>query len=116
MTELPKKALFSDFYKIADENPKALKLLVFIIDNIDKNDAMICSYKVFEEALEMSSRTVSRAIEYLRKKGFLSIYKSGSSNIFVVNEDKLHWKKAGNNFGYCKITANVILSKNEQTQ
>ena len=55
-----KKSPFSRFYQInkdnsdylrscLDENPKALKLLLFIFDHMDKYNAVICSYKVFQE-------------------------------------------------------------------
>jgi len=57
-----RKSPFSRFYQInkdnsdylrscLDENPKALKLLLFIFDHMDKYNAVICSYKVFQETL-----------------------------------------------------------------
>ena len=80
-----RKSPFSSFYQVnkdnseylrscLDENPKALKILFFIFDHMDKYNAVICSYKVFE-ALGMSGRTISRAIKYLKDNGFLYIYK-----------------------------------------
>ena len=57
-----RKSPFSRFYQVNKdnseylrsclrENPKALDLLFFIIDLIDKYNAVICSYQVFLEAL-----------------------------------------------------------------
>ena len=93
-----RKSPFSSFYQVnkdnseylrscLDENPKALKILFFIFDHMDKYNAVICSYKVFEEALGMSGRTISRAIKYLKDNGFLYIYKSGTSNVYVANKN-----------------------------
>lgn len=84
-----RKSPFSNFYQVnidespalrkcLDENPKALKLLFFIFDHMDNYNAVICSYQVFQEALGMSGRTVSRAIKYLKDNGFIYIYKCGS--------------------------------------
>lgn len=119
-----RKSPFARFYQVnkdnskylrscLDENPKALKLLFFIFDHMDKYNAVICSYQVFQDALEMSSRTVSRCIKYLKDNGFLYVYKSGSSNVYVVNKN-LVWNSWGNNVEYCEFPANIILSRIEQ--
>lgn len=121
-----RKSPFSNFYQVnkdkseylrscLDENPKALKLLFFIFDHMDKYNAVICSYQVFQEALGMSSRTVSRCVKYLKDNGFVYIYKSGSSNVYVANKD-LVWNSWGNNIEYCEFPANVVLSKSEQEE
>lgn len=121
-----RKSPFTSFYQVnkdnseylrscLDENPKALKLLFFIFDHMDKYNAVICSYQVFQEALGISSRTVSRCIKYLKDNGFLYIYKSGLSNVYVANKD-LVWNSWGNNIEYCEFPANIILSKTEQEE
>ena len=96
-----------------DGNPKALKLLLFIFDHMDNYNALICSYKVFQEALKMSKATIQRAIRYLKDSGFLYVYKSGTSNVYVANKN-LVWKSWGTNFEYCKFPANIILAESEQ--
>lgn len=121
-----RKSPFSSFYQVnkdnseylrscLDENPKALKILFFIFDHMDKYNAVMCSYKVFEEALGMSGRTISRAIKYLKDNGFLYIYKSGTSNVYVANKN-LVWNSWGNNREYCEFPANIILSAAEQDE
>lgn len=121
-----RKSPFSSFYQVnkdnseylrscLKENPKALELLFFIFDHMDKYNAVICSYKVFQEALNMSSRTVSRAVKYLKDNGFLYVYKSGTSNVYVANKD-LVWNSWGNNLDYCEFPANIVLSKSEQEE
>lgn len=121
-----RKSPFSRFYQVnkdnseylrscLDENPKALKLLLFIFDHMDKYNAVICSYQVFQEALGMSGRTVSRCVKYLKDNGFLYVYKSGTSNVYIANPD-LVWNSWGNNMQYCEFPANVILSASEQEE
>jgi len=119
-----RKSPFSRFYQVnkdnseylrscLKENPKALELLFFIFDHMDKYNAVVCSYKAFQEALGMAQATIARSIKYLKEKGFLYIYKSGSSNVYVANKE-LVWNSWGNNTKYCEFPANVILSKEEQ--
>lgn len=121
-----RRSPFTNFYQVnrdnseylrscLDENPKALKLLFFIFDHMDNYNAVMCSYQVFQEALGMSSRTVSRCVKYLKDNGFLYVYKSGSSNVYVANKN-LVWNSWGNNVEYCEFPANILLSKSEQEE
>ena len=121
-----RKSPFSRFYQInkdnsdylrscLDENPKALKLLLFIIDHMDKYNAVICSYKVFQETLGMGQATVARCVKYLKDHGFLYVYKTGTSNVYVANKN-LVWNSWGNNVEYCEFPANIILSASEQEE
>ena len=99
--------------KIADESPKALKLLFFIFDHMDKYNAVVCSYKVLQEALAISESTIKRAVKYLKNNGFISVYKTGTSNVYIANPN-LVWNSWGNNIKYCEFPANIILSATEQ--
>ena len=121
-----RKSPFSLFYQInkdnsdylrscLDENPKALKLLLFIFDHMDKYNAVICSYKVFQETLGMGQATVARCVKYLKDHGFLYVYKTGTSNVYVANKN-LVWNSWGNNVEYCEFPANIILSASEQEE
>ena len=121
-----RKSPFSRFYQInkdnsdylrscLDENPKALKLLLFIFDHMDKYNAVICSYKVFQETLGMGQATVARCVKYLTDHGFLYVYKTGTSNVYVANKN-LVWNSWGNNVEYCEFPANIILSASEQEE
>lgn len=101
--------------KAAQENPTALSVLLFLIENMNKMNAIVASYAVIQEVLGMSKPTVTRSIKYLKEKGFIAIYKSGSSNVYVVNND-LVWTNYGNKVMYSKFPANVILSASEQSE
>ena len=62
---------------------------------------------------DISRATVSRAIKILRDGGFIYVYKSGTSNVYVVNPD-LAWKTYGKNRRFCEFPATVVLDYDEQ--
>ena len=121
-----RKSPFSSFYQVNKDNsedlrsclqetPKAVEVLFFIFDHMDKYNAVVCSYKVFQEALGIGQATVARSVKYLKDNGFLYIYKSGTSNVYVANKN-LVWNSWGNNQEYCEFPANIVLSKSEQEE
>lgn len=120
------KSKFKDFYQInkkhsdklitlALKNPKANALLLFILNNMDGLNALQCSSVVLQEALGMSRTTIYRLTKYLQQNGFIAILKSGTSNVYIVNDD-LAWSSWGNNKQYCKFPATVMLSGTENAE
>ena len=51
--------------------------------------------------------------EILKENGFISVYKTGTSNVYIANPN-LVWNSWGNNVKYCEFPANIILSATEQ--
>ncbi|ELC8423362.1 hypothetical protein G6Z12_13590 [Clostridium perfringens] len=124
--ENERKSKFKDWYQVnrehsdklinlAIKNPKANALLFFLLDNMDGYNAVQCSSVVFKEALGMSRTTSYRYLKYLADNGFIAILKSGTANIYVINDD-LAWSSWGKNKKYCKFPANVILSATENKE
>lgn len=120
-----KQSPYTDFYQVNRENsialrgllkesPTALQILFFLFDHMDKYNAVVCSYKVLQEALGISSATVTRAVRQLKDKGFIYVYKTGTANVYVTNP-KLVWNSWGTNLKYCEFPVNIVLSKSEQT-
>lgn len=101
--------------KACSDNTQAVRILLFIIEHMDRYNALVCSYKVFQEHLNISRPTITRAIKYLKDNGFLAIYKAGACNVYVIN-DNLVWTNKGSKLKYCKFPANVILSAAEQEE
>lgn len=121
-----RKSPFKAFYQVNKDhsedlmwlvktNPNAYRVLLFLFDHMDKYNAVMCSYNVLQEALEVSESTVKRAIRVLKEHGFIYIYKSGTSNVYVTNPD-IAWNSWGNNRQYCEFPANIILSASEQEE
>jgi DNA-binding transcriptional ArsR family regulator len=102
---------FKDFSNIT--NDPNMKVMLFIVEHMDHYNALVCSYKVIEEALGISQATVARSIKFLREKGMIYVRKSGTSNVYTLNPE-IAWKSWGSNKKYCKFPANILLSHNEQ--
>jgi DNA-binding transcriptional ArsR family regulator len=98
---------------LAVKHSKAHAILYFLVDQMDEYNAVICSYKVLEEVLEISKATVQRNLQVLKENGFIAILKSGTSNVYAIN-DSVYWKSWGNNRRYSKFPANVVLALSEQ--
>lgn len=101
--------------RLVDENPQALKILLFIIRNMDGYNALVCSYKVLEERFRISHSSVWRHVKYLKDNGYISVQKTGSSNIYILTPE-LAWKSWGTNIPYCKFPANVMITSSEQDE
>ena len=108
-----------DYYKAEDwlmaKSPIAYRIFKFLINNMDGYNAVVCSYKVIQEVFEISQVTVSRAIKLLKEKGYIAIFKSGTANIYAIN-DKIVWNSWGSNYSQSKFPANIILSITEQEE
>lgn len=87
----------------------ASKLLFFIIEQMDGYNALGASYQVFMDYLDVSKDTVRRAIKLLFDGGFIDILKSGTSNIYIVNQD-IAWTSYGNQKKMCKFNGNMLVS------
>lgn len=93
--------------------PKSAAILSFLVDQMDEYNAVMCSSKVLEELLGISRQTISKNITILKENGYIAVLKSGSSNVYTVN-DTVYWKSWGNNRKYSKFPANVVLALSEQ--
>lgn len=100
---------------LAVNHPKANAILYFLVDQMDDYNAVMCSTKVITEVLGISRQTVSKNISILKEAGFIAVLRSGSSNIYSIN-DKVYWKSWGNKRQYSKFPANVILGMSEQEE
>jgi len=100
---------------LALKYPKAHAILLFLIDQMDDFNAVMCSYRVLEEVLDVGQATIARNIKILKENGFIAVLKSGSSNVYAIN-DKIYWKSWGNNRKYSKFPANVVLALSEQEE
>lgn len=93
--------------------PKALSLLLFIFEKMDRYNAVVMSYNVITERLKISRATAERAVKYLKDNGFIYIKKSGTTNIYIANSE-LAWKSYGKNIVHCEFPANVVLTSSDQ--
>lgn len=124
--ERERKSPFNNWYQInsnhsddliwvVKENPNAFRVFLFLLNHMDKYNAVMCSYQVLQEALDIGRTTASTAIKFLKEHGFIHVYKSGTSNVYITNPD-IAWKSWGNNRQYCEFPANVLISASEQDE
>lgn len=95
------------------DNPRATAVFMFLIKHMDKRNAIIISQQAISEAMGISRKTVYSSIKYLIDKKALTIYKSGTSNIYAVNS-QIAWKATANGKRYALFDARVYISKSEQ--
>ena len=80
---------------------------------MDNYNAVVASYKVMQEALNVSQSTIKRSVNYLSKNGYIHIAKSGTSNVYILNP-QIAWKSWATNKAYCEFPAKVVLAQSEQ--
>ena len=90
----------------------ASSILMFIIEHMDKGNALCCSHSVLMDYFEISKPTITRAIKLLKDNGFIDVLKSGTSNVYIVNSS-VAWTSWSNNREYCKFNGTMLVSKSE---
>ena len=88
------------------EMPSAFKVFMFIIKNMDANNALVVSMDALEEALGLSRSTLDKAIKYLEENKWLRIRKQGTSNVYVINPE-IAWTGWVNPTQYCPSSTPV---------
>lgn len=97
---------------LINKSGKAANILNFILEHMDYNNALMCSYQVFMDYFEISHSTVVRAIKLLKENGFIDVLKSGTSNVYIVNQE-IAWTSWDNQKKYCKFNGNILISAKE---
>lgn len=123
MTEEQKNRDFIQLYrdhidnvaKLARDNGKAYDLFMLLVKHMDGTNALAVSNIALSELLQVTTRTVQRAVKYLKDNGWVCVLKSGTSNVYIVNPD-VAWTSYGNQKQYCKFQANVLLSSSENAE
>ena len=95
------------------KSPTAYRILRFLVSNMDNYNAVICSYRVMQEKLNISKATVERAIRLLKDHQFIQVVRTGGANVYLVNKH-LYWNSWGSNYAYAFFDAKVIISVSEQ--
>lgn len=104
-----------DVAKLARDNGKAYDLFMLLVKHMGGTNALAVSNIALSELLQVTTRTVQRAVKYLKDNGWVCVLKSGTSNVYIVNPD-VAWTSYGNQKQYCKFQANVLLSSSENAE
>ena len=100
-------------YWLMKESSDAYCIMDFLASNMDRYNAVICSYRVMQEKLGYSQSTIARAIKLLKEHNYIDVKKTGTSNIYMLNK-RLYWNSWGTNYAYAQFGANIIISASEQ--
>lgn len=98
--------------KLAGKNPTAFQIFMFICEHMDGYNALMASYQVFMDYTGKGRTTCSIAIKYLYNNGFIDILKSGTSNVYIINQD-IAWTSYGNQKKFCKFNGNILIAESE---
>lgn len=103
----------SSIVNLQKEDAKAGVLFMFLLEHMDRENALIVSIETISELLEWSRPTVCRKIKFLKEKNFITTARTGNSSIYFVNAN-IAWSTYGNKKEYAKFKASVLISKSEQ--
>ena len=120
MKQQEKNGNFVQFYrnnmpavsKLAGNNPTAFQLFMFICEHMDGYNALMASYQVFMDYTGKSKDTIRKSIKHLYDHGFVDILKSGTSNVYIINQD-IAWTSYGNQKKYCKFNGKILIAESE---
>lgn len=101
--------------ELGSENPRALQLFMFFLKHMDGANALCVSRQCLSEILNMSEKTISRAVKHLKDKGWICVLKSGTSNVYIINPD-VSWTSYADQKSYCRFKTNVIVSSSENAE
>lgn len=101
--------------ELASQNALAFKLFMFLTKHMDNNNALCVSMKSLQELLGYSRQTISKAVKYLKDKGWLCVLKSGTTNIYILNP-QIVWTSYDSQKSYCKFQTNVIVTPGENAE
>ncbi|MFM9587306.1 hypothetical protein, partial [Streptomyces caniscabiei] len=82
---------------IADLGAKsalALDLLMVLAQSMDKQNAVMISFKAMQQILGKSRPTLDRAVRLLREDNWIQVVKVGTANAYVLNS-AVFWTDRG---------------------
>lgn len=90
----------------------AMSIMLFFMENMDRKNALACSYDVLQDYFECSRMTIYRAIKMLEENGFIGVLKSGNSNVYTVNTE-VAWSSWNNKKKYARLDGVILISHKE---
>lgn len=101
------------FRELNLKNHKAMNFLMFMLEHMNRNNALIVSRETLAEIFNVSTPTIDRWVKFCKDNDLLRTARTGSSNIYHVNST-IAWKAKAEKRKFAQFTAEVIVSKSEQ--
>lgn len=99
--------------ELGAESPVALQLLMLFGQVMNKQNAVMMSYKAMMDITGKSRSTLDRAIKTLAKQHWIQVVKVGQSNVYVLNS-AVFWTDRGDKKYRASFTAAVVTTLEEQ--
>lgn len=101
-----------EFRRLADQSPKALKLLFTLAEKMNRQNAIMASNATLSQIAGMSIPTVTRAIKLLKDERWIQVVRIGTANAYVINST-VFWKSTGDQ-KHASFHAQIIATSTEQ--
>lgn len=109
--QLEKKAA-KELQDLAIKSPAAMGTLLYLVNNMGRDNALIVSQKAIAAALNISLKSVGNSVKLLNDHHFIQAIKVGNMTVYKVNS-RVVWQ--GNRGArYAHFGAEVIALENEQ--
>jgi DNA-binding transcriptional regulator YhcF (GntR family) len=99
--------------KLVKLNGTASQVFIFLVENMEGDNAIIVSQQAMSEVLGIAKRTVQYAIKYLQENKYIDVIKSGTTNVYCVNAD-IVWQQSHDKKKFAKFAARVFVTESEQ--
>lgn len=96
------------------DNRMAAKVYVFLAQHAGHDNAVVCTFELLAEELEVSEKTVRRAVKHLEQGNHLVVAKVGTANAYILNPAEV-WKTYENHKRFCAFGARTLASKAQNT-
>lgn len=97
-------------------NPTAAQILFVFVEKMNKQNAIIMSFKTLEKITKKTRQTCSKAIKDLREAKFINVVKIGNANAYVVNSNVFWSTDNAIKEKFAIFTATVVASGSEQDE
>ena len=95
-------------------DPLALAIWLWIVERMGYDNALVCSMQPLVDDFQKTRQTISKKISFLRKRGYLAVAKTGTTNVYMINAE-IVWASSASRRRKAEFRANVVLAESEQT-
>jgi hypothetical protein len=110
------RAALERWSKLAVINPRASSVLLTLISQVGRNNAIIASHANLARACGCSVSTLKRSISVLMKENWIEIRQigpTGTACAYIIN-DRVAWNGNRDGIRYSLFSATVLISDDEQ--
>jgi len=112
-TQVDVKAGWDAISNLYQKNPTAGAIFIEMTKYMDASNGLIVSMAALGARVGKTRQTVAKACKFLKENKYIQVYKTGSSNVYVLNAN-IVWKDKHHKRVEAELYCNVLLNLNEQ--